>query len=377
MKVAIIHDYLDQSGGAERVLKAIHEIYPDAPVYTLIYDEKEMGDFCKDMNVVSSFIQRMPGGKNHFKFFIPFMPTAIERFDLSEFDVVISDSSSFSKGVITNPNTMHICYCHTPTRFLWHDTHSYTEELPRARVLKNLLPIFLTNLRQWDRLAADRVDHFLANSNFIGERIQKYYQRDSETIYPPVTLDDFEPVPVDKVGGYFLIGGRFRPYKRFDLAIKVFNKIGVPLKVFGDGEEEERLKELAGPNIEFLGRISEEEKQKLFSEAQAFLHPAEEDFGITPLEAMSYGRPVIAYGRGGALEIIIPGKTGEFFTEQTVNSFLEVVRNFDYRKYDPKAIRDHALTFNVDRFKKELKAFVDTKWEDFQSKNPQSFYKHN
>lgn len=363
MKVALIHDHLNQIGGAEIVLKALHEMWPDAPVFTLIYDKKQMGNFCDTMNITSSFFQRVPGGKRFFKPLIPFMPTAIERFNLDEFDIVISDSTAFSKGVITKPETMHLSYCHTPTRYLWHDTHGYTAELPTNPILKNILPFVLTDLRQWDRLAADRVDVFLGNSIHVSKRIKKYYKRDSDVIYPPFDFPIREPLPVEKVGNYFLIGGRFRPYKRFDLVIRVFNKVGIPLKIFGQGEEEENLKAIAGPNIEFVGPVKDEEKYELFRNAQAFLHPAEEDFGITPLESMAVGRPVIAYKKGGACETVAEGKTGEFFEEQTVDSLIKVIRNFRFQDYDPKAIQEHAKKFSTERFKKEMKAYVLEKYE--------------
>jgi glycosyltransferase involved in cell wall biosynthesis len=364
LKIALVHDHLNQIGGAENVLKAFHEIWPDAPVFTLIYDKKEMGNFCDSMNITSSFFQRVPGGKRFFKPLIPFMPTAVERFNMDEFDVVISDSTAFAKGVITKPETLHIDYCHTPTRYLWHDTHGYTAELPTNPVLKNILPFFLTGLRQWDRLAADRVDAFIGNSKNAALRIKKYYKRDADVIYPPFSFEPKEPAPISKVGNYFLTGGRFRPYKRIDLVIRVFSKIGIPLKVFGQGEEEENLKAIAGPNIEFVGPVPDEEKYDLFRHAQAYIHAAEEDFGIQPIEAMAFGRPVIAFGKGGALETIVAGKTGEFFERQTVDSLLNVLRNFRFQNYDPRVIQEHAKSFSTDRFKKEIKEYVEKKYEE-------------
>lgn len=364
LKVALVHDHLNQIGGAENVLKAFHEIWPDAPVFTLIYDKKAMGSFCDSMNITSSFFQRVPGGKRFFKPLIPFMPTAVERFDMDKFDVVLSDSTAFAKGIITKPETLHIDYCHTPTRYLWHDTHGYTAELPTNAVLKNILPFILTGLRQWDRLAADRVDVFLGNSRHVATRIKKYYKRDADVIYPPFDLPLQEPLQPSEVGNYFLVGGRFRPYKRFDLVIRVFNKVGLPLKVFGQGEEEKNLRAIAGPNIEFVGPVRDKEKWELFRNAQAFLHPAEEDFGITPLESMASGRPVIAYKKGGACETVVEGKTGEFFETQTVDSLLEVIRNFRSQNYDPKAIQEHAKKFSTERFKKEIKEYVEKKYEE-------------
>ncbi|MFC1640626.1 glycosyltransferase [Patescibacteria group bacterium] len=366
MKIALVHDHLDQVGGAENVLKAFHEVFPDAPIFTLVYNSETTGDFGKEMDIRTSFIQRIPGAKKHFKAFLPIMPTAIESLNLMDYDVVLSDSSAFSKGVITRPETAHICYCHTPTRYLWHDTHDYTAEIPANRVLKKILPFMLTQLRSWDKDASQRVDYFIGNSKTVSERIWKYYRRKSDVIHPPVSFSEFKPLPRDEIGDYFLIGGRFRPYKRFDLAIKVFNQIGVPLKIFGSGEEENNLRRIAGPNIEFIGPIGTEEKQELYSRAFAFLHPAEEDFGITPLESMSFGRPVIAFGRGGALETVQPGVTGEFFHEQCEKSFLHVLRNFNHRRYDPNVIREHAMAFNEMRFKETIRNYVDEKWISHQ-----------
>lgn len=353
MKIALVHDHLNQVGGAENVLKAFHEMFPDAPVYTLIYDAKVMGDFCKDMDVRPSFIQRMPFAIKNFKYYIPAMPTAIERLDMSDYDIVLS-SSSFAKGVITGTNTMHICYVHTPPRFLWSDTHDYTAELPTNKVVKKVLPFFLNYMRTWDKIAATRPDYLVGNSYNVSKRIKKYYDVDSGVIHPPVSLEKFTIAKPDEIGNYFVLGSRFRPYKRIDLAIKAFNKIGVPLKIFGSGEEEQNLRSLAGPNIEFLGKISNEEKQKVIARAQAFIFPQEEDFGITPLESMASGRPVIAYGGGGALETIVAGETGEFFMEQTPESLLYVLRRFKGHTYDPEAMRAHALTFGIENFKKEM-----------------------
>lgn len=372
MKVALVHDHLNQIGGAENVLKALHEIYPDAPIFTLIYDEQAMGDFCKDMTVVTSGIQRLPGGNRFFKWLLPLMPSAMERFDLTGFDVVLSSSSAFAKGVITRPEALHVCYCYTPTRYLWHDTHGYTQELPANKFLKRILLLVLTYLRVWDRAAADRVDQFIGISRHVQERIRKYYRRESEVIYPPVTFDTESPLPSEKIGNYFLIGGRFRPYKRFDLAIQALNKIGVPLKIFGQGEEEANLRKIAGPNIEFLGPISDAEKVELYKGAMAFLHPAEEDFGITCLEAMGHGRPVIAFGRGGAAETVRPGVTGEFFYEQTPEALQKVLQNFDPKKYNPHEIRQHATSFSKKVFQDKIKALIEKEYANHRGHYPQS-----
>ncbi len=368
MKIALVHDHLYQIGGAENVLGVFHEMFPDAPIYSLIHDKKAMGKFTADMDVRTSFIQKMPGGINHYKFYIPAMPTAIESFDFSDFDVVLSGTSSFAKGIITGMRTMHICYCHTPTRFLWSDTHDYTAELPANPLIKSVLPFILNPLRIWDKDAATRPDYMVGNSFNATRRIKKYYHRDSDTIHPPVALHDFEIAPRHEIGEYYLIGSRFRPYKRIDLAIQAFNKIGVPLKIFGSGEEERNLRAIAGPNIQFLGNISGAEKRHYMARAKAFIFPQEEDFGITPLESMASGRPVIAYGSGGALETIIGGKTGEFFPVQTPEALLDVVRRFKPFNYDPEFMRNRALEFSNENFKKKFHMYITQKWSEYQEK---------
>jgi glycosyltransferase involved in cell wall biosynthesis len=358
MRVALIHDHLAQDGGAEKVLKVLSEIYPDAKIYTLLYEKKNADKYYRDRKIDTSIIQRLPGGVKHYQWYMPFMPMAVEFFDLSNYDLVISDTSSFAKGVITNVNTLHICYCHTPTRYLWSDTHQYIQELKYNKYFKKTISLVLNYVRIWDKLAADRVDKFIANSNFIARRIKKYYRRDAIVIYPPVEVEKY--TIADNLGDYFLIGCRLAPYKRVDIAIDAFKKSGRKLKIFGDGVDLPRLKNLAKgfDNIEFLGRVSEEEKIDLFQHCQAFIHPQEEDFGITPVEAMAAGRPVIAYRQGGALETVIEGKTGLFFNKQTADSLQEVCGRFNPDNFNPREIKAWAERFSVDRFKKEIQNYI-------------------
>src|SRR3989344_1945922 len=310
MKVALVHDHLIQDGGAERVLVILQEIYPQAPTYTLLFDQKKLGRIFRDKDIRTSFLQRWPGAVKHYQWFLPFMPTATESYDLMDYDVVISSSSAMAKGVITRSNTLHLCYCHTPTRYLWSDTHRYIEELKYNYLIKRIIPPILTRLRAWDQLAAQRVDLFIANSKNVADRIRKYYRRDSIVIHPPVTTDQFKIS--DKIDKYFLTGGRLVAYKKFDLAIKAFNRLGIPLKIFGTGPEEKNLKNLAKDNIEFLGKISQKNLAEVYSKALAFIHPQIEDFGITAVESLASGRPVIAFNAGGAQETIINGKSGIF-----------------------------------------------------------------
>jgi glycosyltransferase involved in cell wall biosynthesis len=359
LKIALIHDHLAQDGGAEKVLKVFAEMFPEAPIFTLLYEQKNADKYYKGRQISTSIIQRLPGGVKHYQWYMPFMPMAVEFFDLSSYDIVLSDTSSFAKGVITSTHTLHICYCHTPTRYIWSDTHQYIQELRYNKFFKKIISLVLNYIRIWDRVAADRVDVFVANSKFIVKRIKKYYKRDSTLIYPPVETEKFSISP--EVGDYYLIGGRLVPYKRIDIVIEAINKLGLKLKIYGDGVDMERLKKIAGsnPNIEFLGRVSEEEKADLYRKCLAFIHPQEEDFGITVVEAMASGRPVIALRSGGAEETIEEGVSGIFFNEQTTDSLIEAIKIFQQTKFDPETIKKYSQKFSVDRFKKEIKNFIE------------------
>ncbi|MFA6130995.1 MAG: glycosyltransferase [Patescibacteria group bacterium] len=356
MKVALVHDYLCQYGGAERVLEALQALYPEAPTFVLFYDQEAMGDRFIHRDIRSSFLQKFPGAMKHLRWTLPLMPTATEMYDLSEYDLIISSSSAFSKGIITRPNAIHICYCHTPTRYLWSDTHSYVSELSVPGPVKMLLPPLLSYLRSWDRLSADRVDHFIANSETVKTRIKKYYHADSTVIFPPVDTHKFSITPGPK--DYFLAGGRLVPYKRFDMIVEAFNRLGVPLKIFGSGPMEQLLRKRAGKNIQFLGRVSDEERISLFQGAKAFLHPHEEDFGITPIESMAAGRPVIALRRGGATETVVEGVTGTFFDEQSWEELADTILHFDETLFNPEVIRQHAEHFSLAAFRERFTSFV-------------------
>ncbi len=370
MKVALIHDHLAQDGGAEKVLKVLADMFTDAPIFTLLYEKKQVDKYFKNRKIETSIIQKLPGGIKHYQWYLFFMPVAVEFFDLRSYDLVISDTSSFAKGVITSPNTLHICYCHTPTRYLWSDTHQYINELKYNKWLKKIISLVLNRIRLWDRAAADRVDLFIANSKTVQKRITKYYRRESDLIYPPVETDKFEisdlaqQKPEDR---YFLIGCRLAPYKRVDIVIEAFKNLGAEykLKIFGDGVDLKRLKNIAGEsvNIEFLGRVSEEEKPKLFSQAQAFINPQEEDFGITVVESMAAGRPVIAYRKGGATETVIEGKTGVFFNEQTADAIAHTIKEFNSASFNPGEIKAWAEKFSVNNFKSQITEFINNHLE--------------
>jgi glycosyltransferase involved in cell wall biosynthesis len=371
MKVALIHDHLIQDGGAEYVLRVLQDMWPDAPTYTLLHDKRRAHPAFLERDIRTSFLQKIPGSLRFYKGLLPWMPHATERHNLSDFDLVVSSSSGLAKGVITRPETLHVSYCHTPTRYLWSDTHSYVEESAFPRVVKSLIPFALTNLRLWDRLTADRVDRFIANSNTVRARIWKYYRREADVIPPPVDLSAFSIAPQPE--NFYLIGGRLVPYKRFDIAIKAFSNLGIPLKVFGEGPILNRLKEIAKPNIEFLGRVSDAARTELYQKCTAFLHPHEEDFGITAIEAMASGRPVIAYAKGGALETVIPGVTGKLIHEQAWEVLADTVIRFEAENFDPIAIRSHALQFDIPHFRTRLTNYIASAMDQFQAHQQQLF----
>jgi glycosyltransferase involved in cell wall biosynthesis len=300
-----------------------------------------------------------------------FRTIAFESFDLSSYDVVISSSHAESKGVITSPETLHICYCYTPTRYYWSGYHQYMKE-PGFNfldpVIRAVMPFMTSYLRMWDRLAAERVNLFSCISHYVARRIKKYYGRDSVVIYPPVKTEELQIS--DSIQDYFLMVGRLIPYKRADIVVRAFNELGLPLKIVGTGSELEDLKQQARPNIEFLGRIPDCDLWDLYSHSLAFLFPQEEDFGITPLEAMAAGRPVVAYRAGGALETVVEGETGVFFDSQDQRSVAEAVRSLDPGSFEPRKIREHALKFDESVFKKTVAEFVTTSWDRFQKGEP-------
>lgn len=363
MKVALVHDYLNQMGGAERVVMAFHDIFPDAPIYTSIYDPRRVDPAFQKMDVRTSFMQKLPLVTKHHQPYLPFYPFAMESLDLRGYDLVLSSSSAFGKGVITRPETLHICYCHTPMRWCWaYDEYVEREQL--GKVARKVLPLLITGLRVWDQTSAMRVDHFIANSPVVAERIQKYYRRDAIVIPPPVEASRFIFDPLTQLEDYFLVVCRLIPYKRIDLAIEACNRLQLPLVIIGNGRDEDRLKKMAGPTIRFMGRLSDDEVLHYYAHCRAFLFPVEDDFGITPLEAQAAGRPVIAYGVGGALASVIDGITGVFFHEQTADSLASVLATFDEHSFDTQVIRNHALEFDMPRFRRRIEQFIDAKMSE-------------
>ncbi len=365
MKIALVHDYLTQYGGGERVLQALCEMFPDAPIYTLVYDEKATGRVFAGREIRTSFLQSLPFTKRYHRMFPLLMPIAIEQFDFSEFDVVLSISASFAKGIITKPQTRHINYCLTPTRFLWDDSHRYIKESYSWWPVRKLLPFLVSYLRVWDKEASYRVDEYIGISEFVRRRIKKYYERESELIYPPVDVSKYS---ISKgLGDYFLMVGRLVSYKKFDLAIKAFSAMELPLKIVGDGPERKKLEAMAGKNIEFLGLVSDFKMPELYAHAHAVIFPQEEDFGLVPLEAMASGRPVIAYRAGGALETIKEGVTGIFFDQQTEIDLSLAVGKFQQTIFDPHKIREHAMKFDINIFKEKIRGILKL---DAKAENP-------
>lgn len=365
MKIAIIHDFLIRHGGAENVLQVFSEMFPEAPIYTFIYDEEKMGGIFPKERIRTSFLQNFPGIlKNKYKYLLPFFPVASETFDLRDFDVIISSSSSFAKGIVPRVNSIHICYCHNPMRFVWDYSHLYLKDQKKGNFLNGIIKLAFHNLRIWDRNAAQRVDYFIANSQVTKKRIKKYYQKDSVVIYPPVDMPDGNFDGYDqglKERDFFLIVSQLAPYKRIDMAVSAFNKLKMPLVVIGDGPERKKLERNAKSNIKFLGWQDNETVKKYYKNCLAFIFPGEDDFGIAPVEAMSYGKPVLALRRGGATETVIEGVTGEFFEDADPAVLADGVRRLREKisTYDKKTISKHARKFCKERFVKEISDFIE------------------
>lgn len=355
-----MHDFLVKLGGAERVLKVFADMFPNAPIYTLLYDEKVCSKVFPQSRVRTSFLQKMPELlRRRQRYLFPLMPFAIESFDLSKFDLVLSSSNAYAHGVLVPSNAQHICYCHSPMRYAWDYTHEYLEEQNIGPVYRFAVSRILHNIRQWDQIASERVDTYIANSHHVNRRIQKYYRRSSEILYPPVDTRKFKIN--SKHGDYFLIVSTLSPYKKIGLAVQLFNKIGKRLVVIGDGSELKYLRGAAAPNVEILGYQDDLKTKEYLENCRALIFPGEEDFGITPVEAMACGKPVLAYGEGGALETVMPGVSGEFFYESTIESMEDGLGRLIVNEYlyDPKKIRQHANIFSkkhfIEKFGKLLK----------------------
>jgi len=364
MKVALVHDWMNQIGGAEDVLETLVDLFPKAPIYTSLYAPDRMPSHWQNWDIRTNFIDKLPFSHRKQQLYFPFYPFSFEQHDLRGYDLVISNKSGFCHGVITGPETVHICYCLTPTRYVWR-YQQYAEQEQLGWLARKTLPPFLTFLRQWDRLAADRVDHFVAISQEVRRRIEKVYRRESAIIHPPVDTSRF--APCSEVGDYYLLVGRLVPYRRIDILIEAFNKMKRPLRIAGTGRDRERLEALAGPTIEFLGYVPEDELPALLAKCRAFMFPGEEDFGIAPLQAMAAGRPVIAYAAGGALETVVPNKTGILFAEQSVAAIIDAVESADQQTWNSVEIQSHARQFDTELFKQKILAFIEEKMQQRNS----------
>ena len=360
MNLALVHDWLNQTGGAERVLDTLKEIYPAAPLYTSIYWRDGMPPHYRDWDVRTSWLDRAPGIYGHHQPYLPLYPLAFQSFDLSDYDVVLSNKSGFCHGIPTG-KALHICYCLAPTRYVWTlDAYAKREALSHAARLA-LKPL-VAWLRRWDYAAAQRVSHFIAISGEIQGRIRTYYNRDAIVIHPPVDLHRYQPAA--SRDDFYLIVSRLIPYKRIDLAIEAFNRLGRPLWIAGDGRDAGRLRSIAGPHIRFLGRVPDADLPDLMARCKAFVFPGHEDFGIAPVEAQAAGRPAIAFVAGGALDTVIDGATGVLFAEQTVDALIDAVRRLDAIDFDSGAIRANAARFDTSVFKQKLSRFVEEKYRE-------------
>ena len=349
MRVAIVHYWLVSMRGGEKVVEALCDMYPEADIFTLVYDESRVSEKIKRHKVTSSFLQKIPGAVKHYQSLLPLMPFALESLDLSGYDLIISSESGPAKGIIAPPHSTHVCYCHSPMRYIWDHYHSYRANAGLAS--RMLLPWMAPLLRSWDVSTSMRVDRFVANSHHVRARIGKYYGRSATVIYPPVAVDDY--APATETGDFYLCAGQLVSYKRVDLAVRAFTKMGRNLVVIGEGKELAALKAIAGPTITFLGRAPFPVLKEKLARCKALIFPGEEDFGLIPVETMASGRPVIAFGSGGALETVVPGLSGVLFHEQTPEAIIDAVHAFEAESaaFDPTAIREHAARFSTRNFK--------------------------
>ncbi len=373
MKIALVHDYLVQYGGAERVLESFARVFPEAPIYTLLYDREATHGVFEKYDIRVSSLQRLPQATKYHRLLPWLMPLAIERFDLSRFEVVLSDSSSFAKSVITRPETLHISYVHTPMRYAWDDCHKYTQDFGFPRLIKRAVPLAMNFIRLWDRAAADRVDHYVANSRFVARRIKKYYDKEADIIYPPVDRRRFRPrpdlhSPELAAQNYFLMVGRLIAYKRHDIAIEAFNRLKLPLKIIGRGPELNNLRKMAGETIEFLGRVGDDDLARYYANCRAFVFPQEEDFGIVAVEAMAMGKPLIAFAGGDIVDHLIPGVSGVFFDSQTSEGLIAAVEEFDSLAFDPEQISAYVDRFDKSVFERKIKEYVAEKLQHFRQR---------
>ncbi|MCH2165774.1 MAG: glycosyltransferase [Marinovum sp.] len=358
MKVAIVHYWLVGMRGGEKVIEQLLDVFPDAVIITHVYDPSSVSDQIRAAEVRETFIGRLPGAKKHYQKYLPLMPHALEQVDMQEFDLIISSESGPAKGIIPRPDAVHLCYCHSPMRYIWDHYHIY--KAGAGWLTKLVMPHLAHRLRIWDYTTAARVDHFIANSSFVAKRIETFYRRDAEVIAPPVATHEF--MPTDELSDSYLLAGELVSYKRPDLAVEAFNASGRKLSIVGDGPMRQALEAKAGPNITFRGRIPFADLKAEFARCKALIFPGEEDFGIIPVEVMASGRPIVALGRGGALDSVVPDETGVYFDTPTVadlNAAIDGLEAHPTMLASPQVMRDHAETFSEEVFRNKIRASVE------------------
>lgn len=361
LKIALVHEWIKNIAGSEKVLLTLHDLYPGAPIYTAMADKGLVSTHLPNTEIHTSFLQNWPLVAKHHQKFLPLYMLAFEKFDMSEYDLVISSSHCASKAIITKPDACHICYCYSPMRYAWDLQHSYSQFQNKA--VQGIWSVLANYVRIWDMATAHRVDYFIAISKYIARRIQKFYGKPSAVIYPPVDIDRFHVAP--STDDYYLVVCRFAPYKRVDLIVEAFNRLGWRLVVIGDGQQEAYLKKIAGPNIEFLGNASDNEVVERMAHCKALIHAAEEDFGINMVESLASGRPVIAYKVGGAADIVRPGVNGVLFSQPTEESLISALRECESLAWDSETIRETSLRFGIERFQREIASFAEWALDDF------------
>ena len=357
-KIAIVHDWLTSFGGAERCLILLHRLFPTAPIYTLVHDHRITPPELADAHIITSYLQRLPGALSNYQRLLPLMPYAIEQFDLSGFDLVISSSHAVAKGVLTHSAQRHLCYCYTPMRYVWDLYHTYLDNTKLSRFSGRVFRLTAHYLRQWDFAAAQRVDKFLAISETVRRRIKHTYGRDAPVVYPPVDTRFFTPEP-EAQRGYYLVVSRLVPYKRVDLAVECFKYRTEQLLIVGEGPLLPRLRRQAGRGTEFLGAVSDEELRTLYQNCRALVFPGEEDFGLTPVECMACGRPVVAFNRGGAAETVVDGETGVLFDEQSAPALDMALDRLEQGNWGWEACRQRARGFDQEIFLAKIRAAVE------------------
>lgn len=365
-RVALVHDWLTAQRGGEKVLEVLAEIFPQATIFTLFHFRGSQVERLEKRIIQTSFLQKLPFLKKRYRFYLPLFPLAVELFDLSGYDLVISSSHCVAKGAVPHPEALHISYVHSPVRYAWNQYFSYFSSTRLSFFERLLIPPVIHWLRVWDESSASRVDHFVANSANVARRIAKYYRRSAEVIHPPTDTDFFTPAKEAAPREYFLVVSALVPYKRIDLAVDVFNRTGESLKIVGLGPELPRLKKRAKSNIEFLGSVSATNLRTLYQQAKGLILPGEEDFGIAAVEAQACGTPVLAYGRGGAAESVIPGETGLFFSELSVASLEAALDKFRGLAFNKSTLRSNAMRFSRQSFKEKMKSYCQSKWIEFK-----------